>query len=60
MQTNSRPDMVIEDAKNVVAIANGAMESVLMEKLTAFTLCFRRATTRMDYVKVHMKTVDGA
>lgn len=52
--------MITEDAENVAAIANGAMESVLMEKLTAFILCFRRAMTRMDCMKVHMKIVDGA
>ena len=52
--------MATEDAKSVAAIANGAMESVLMEKLTAFILCFRRAMIGMDCVKVHMKTGDGA
>jgi hypothetical protein len=52
--------MATEDAKSVAAIASGAMESVLMGKLTAFILCFRRAMTRMDCIKVHMKTVDGA
>jgi hypothetical protein len=52
--------MVTEDAKNVAPFADGAMESVSMEKLTAFILCFRRAMTRMDCIRVHMKTVDGA
>ena len=52
--------MGIEDVKNVAPFADGAMESVLMEKRIAFILCFRREMIRMDCVKVHMKTVDGA